>query len=83
MKITTISSRLFNQERSKAKKAAETGPVYITDRGKPAHVLLTYEQFKRITGSRRNILDVLAMPESADIAFEPERENIISREMDF
>lgn len=59
IKVTTITSRSFNQELSKAKKAAETGPVYITDRGKPAHVLLTYEQFKQLTGSRRSILDAL------------------------
>jgi hypothetical protein len=32
----------FNQDTSGAKKAAERGPVYITDRGRPAHVLLTY-----------------------------------------
>ncbi len=36
---TRISSREFNQDTSKAKKAAEKGPVYITDRGRPAHVL--------------------------------------------
>ncbi|EXU77115.1 MULTISPECIES: type II toxin-antitoxin system Phd/YefM family antitoxin [Erwinia] len=83
MKVTTITSRLFNQALSKAKKAAETGPVYITDRGKPAHVLLTYQQFKQMTGSRRNILDALAMPEAADIEFEPERSTIINRETDF
>jgi predicted nucleic acid-binding protein len=38
MTITTISSREFNQDTSGAKKAARMGPVFITDRGKPAHV---------------------------------------------
>ncbi|MCF9010316.1 type II toxin-antitoxin system Phd/YefM family antitoxin, partial [Pseudomonas carnis] len=38
MTITTISSREFNQDTSGAKKAARKGPVFITDRGKPAHV---------------------------------------------
>lgn len=37
--ITTLSSREFNQDTSRAKKAALIGPVFITDRGKPAHVI--------------------------------------------
>ena len=36
--ITTLSSREFNQNASEAKKAANNGPVFITDRGRPAHV---------------------------------------------
>ena len=42
MTITTLSSRQFNQDTSRAKKAAIAGPVFITDRGRPAHVLLTF-----------------------------------------
>lgn len=41
MIITTLSSREFNQDTSRAKKAADAGPVIITDRGRPAHVLLS------------------------------------------
>lgn len=41
--ITTVSSREFNQDVSGAKRAASKGPVVITDRGRPAHVLLTIE----------------------------------------
>lgn len=62
MTITTLSSRQFNQDASKAKKAAQAGPVFITDRGQPAHVLLTYEQYKKLTGTRTLIADLLAMP---------------------
>ena len=40
MAVTTISSREFNQDTSRAKKAASSGPVIITDRGQPAHVRL-------------------------------------------
>ena len=46
MTITTLSSRAFNQEISKAKKLSKNGPVYIADRGKPAYVLLSWEAFK-------------------------------------
>ena len=62
MTITTFSSRQFNQDASKAKKAAMAGPVFITDRGRPAHVLLTFEEYKKITGGRTKIADLLAMP---------------------
>ncbi|MEM4988198.1 type II toxin-antitoxin system prevent-host-death family antitoxin [Collimonas sp. H4R21] len=62
MTITTLSSRQFNQDASKAKKAAEAGPVFITDRGRPAHVLLTFDEYKRISGGRTKIADLLAMP---------------------
>jgi len=62
MTITTLSSRQFNQDASRAKKAAEAGPVFITDRGRPAHVLLTFDEYKKITGGRTKIADLLAMP---------------------
>lgn len=62
MTITTLSSRQFNQDASKAKKSAMNGPVFITDRGRPAHVLLTFAEYKKITGERTKISDLLAMP---------------------
>jgi prevent-host-death family protein len=68
--ITTLSSRQFNQDAGKAKKAAEAGPVIITDRGRPAHVLLTFEEYKKITGGRTRIADLLAMPGIDDIELE-------------
>jgi len=83
MKIFTLSSREFNQQVSNAKKAAEEDPVYITDRGKPAHVLLTFEAYKKLTGTRRNIQDALAMPDVAAIDFAPERGDIGFRDVDF
>lgn len=62
MSIKTLSSREFNQNASEAKKAASKGPVFITDRGRPAHVLLSFEDYRRITGGREKIADLLAMP---------------------
>lgn len=73
MAITTLSSREFNQDTSRAKKAAKSGPVFITDRGRPAHVLLTIEEYQRVTRSQTSIVDLLAMPDVADIDFEPPR----------
>lgn len=70
MTITTLSSREFNQDASKAKKAAKRGPVFITDRGKPAHVLLTIKEYRKLTGSGQKIADLLTMPGVEDVEFE-------------
>jgi prevent-host-death family protein len=56
-----ISSREFNQDTAGAKKAAEKGPVYITDRGRPAHVLLTFEAYEQLIGAH-HVLDALSQP---------------------
>lgn len=83
MTVTTLSSREFNQDTSRAKKAASEGPVFITDRGKPAHVLLSIEEYRRITGGHRKIADALAMPGVAEIEFDPPRAVIGSRPAEF
>ena len=71
--ITTLSSREFNQDASRAKKAAKAGPVFITDRGRPAHVLMSIEEYQRLTGNGISIVEMLAMPDAVDIEFEPPR----------
>lgn len=83
MTITTLTSREFNQDTSRAKKSALEGPVFITDRGKPAHVLLSIEEYRRITGKGRSIIDALSMPGLADIEFDPPRSREIARPADF
>ncbi|MFN7095964.1 MAG: type II toxin-antitoxin system Phd/YefM family antitoxin [Gammaproteobacteria bacterium] len=75
MSITTISSREFNQDVSKAKRVASKGPVFITDRGHPAHVLLTMEEYEKLIETKESIIELLAMPDVADIDFEPPRLN--------
>lgn len=82
MTITTISSREFNQGASEAKRAANNGPVFITDRGKLAHVLMRFEDYQRLTKQRRNIADALAMPGIADIELDPPRVDIETRPAD-
>jgi prevent-host-death family protein len=71
MTTTTLSSREFNQNASGAKKAAENGPVIITDRGKPAHVLITFDQYQELSGKKKNIVELLSMPGMEDIEFDP------------
>ncbi len=83
MSITTLSSRQFNQDASKAKKAAAEGPVFITDRGHPAHVLMTYDQYKKLTRTRSRISELLAMPGIADIELELPIRSDLPRAADF
>jgi prevent-host-death family protein len=73
MAITTVSSREFNQDAGRAKRAARKGPVFITDRGRPAHVLLTIEEYRKIAGKQESIADLLAMPNATEIEFDPPR----------
>lgn len=75
MEIKTITSREFNQDVSKAKRATLKGPVFITDRGRPAHVLLTIEDYQKIMEKETCIVQLLAMPEAADIDFDPPQLN--------
>lgn len=82
MPITTLSSRKFNQDTSGAKKAATTGPVFITDRGRPAHVLMSIDEYRKLTATHKNIIDLLAMPDDDKSDFEPGRVSIIPRPLD-
>lgn len=72
MTVTTLSSREFNQDTSGAKKAAQRGPVFITDRGRPAHVLLTIEDYRRLSGGHMSLAEALAQAD-ADFEFNPPR----------
>ena len=79
---TILTSREFNQDASGAKRAANQGPVFITDRGKLAHVLLSIEEYQRLTGGLGSIIDLLAMPTVEDIEFEAPRAQGLSRPAD-
>jgi prevent-host-death family protein len=73
MTITTISSREFNQDASGAKRAASEGPVIITDRGEPAHVLLTYEAYQILQGNQLSLYEALRQKDEDDFDFTPPR----------
>ena len=85
MTITTMTSREFNQDASRAKRAAEAGPVFITDRGRTAHVLLTADAYQALAGKSATLADALAMPAGAENEFEfdPPRLRILLRPADF
>ncbi|GLR53054.1 type II toxin-antitoxin system Phd/YefM family antitoxin [Shinella yambaruensis] len=69
--MTVMSSREFNQDTGKAKRAAENGPVFITDRGRPGHVLLSIDDYRRLISGEKTLADLLAMPSGEDVEFDP------------
>ena len=71
--LTTVSSSAFNQDIGRAKRAAEAGPVVITDRGRPAFVLLRYEAYQKLAGKRPSICQLLDQPGVEAIDFDPPR----------
>lgn len=83
MHTTIVSSRDFNQDTGRAKKAAHCGPVFITDRGRPAHVLMSVEDYQKLAGLKRNIVELLAMPEIAQVDFKPARARKLFRPAEF
>ena len=68
--MTAMSARDFNRDVSAAKRAASEGPVVITDRGEPAYVLLSFEEYRRLREDGKDLVGRLSMDEEID--FEPE-----------
>lgn len=83
MGVHTVSSRELNQDVGRAKRAAEEGPVVITDRGRPSHVLLSWAEYRRLSGSPRNLAEVLAGTGLSEISFESEKLGLKAQEVDF
>jgi prevent-host-death family protein len=83
MSVTTMTSREFNQHASDAKRAAKKGPVFITDRGRPAHVLLSIEEYQRLTGKKMSIAEALAMPGAEDVEIEFPKARDLARPFEF
>ena len=69
--MKTMTSREANQDFSRAKREAKSGPVIITERGRPVNVLITYDEYKRLTGKPKSLFDLLAAPGQDEVEFEP------------
>lgn len=78
-----VTSREFNHDVGGAKRAAAEGPVFITDRGQTSHVLLSIDEYQRLTNTGRSIAEALGMAEAADIEFDPPRLRDLARPFDF
>jgi len=80
--VTILSSQQFNQDSDLARSAAKNGPVFITDHGELTHVLLSIEEYRRLTCSAQSLVDMLAIPGGDDFEFEPLRSTFQARQVD-
>ena len=63
--VKIVTAREFNQDISRAKRFAVAEPVFVTDRGRPTHVLLSIAAYRQLTGERQSILDLIGAPPSS------------------
>jgi prevent-host-death family protein len=80
--MTRLTSRELNQDVSRAKREAMAGPVFITDRGKPSHVLLSIDAYRKLAARGRTLGESLSMPGAAEIDFDPQRSREMPRPVD-
>lgn len=80
--IHTVTSREFGHNVSSAKHLAREGPLFITDRGEPAFVLLHIEEYRRMSGTTKSLVDLLALPEADEMDFDIEPVRIGARELE-
>ena len=79
-----MSSREFNQGTGAANRAAQKGPVYITDRNRPSHVLLSYDQYMKIVQDKPTLIDTLCRtPGIGDIELEIPRSRDVAHPASF
>lgn len=84
MSITTLTSREFNQDRGRAKRAAADGPVFITDRGRPSVVLVSYEDWVALAGGGASIAEALSGSRAAaELDFDPRLDRTVAVPADF
>lgn len=82
MSTHSISSREFTGRVAKAKRWAADGPAFITDRGEPAHVLLTIDEYLHLTGGGKNLVEQLALPEADEMDLDIEPIGIGARDLE-
>lgn len=78
--MKVVTSRKFNQDVSQAKRFARVEPVFVTDRGRPTHVLLSIEAFRELTGPSESMVDLLAMPDAPALDLDSAGEGWSGRE---
>lgn len=79
----TFTSRDFNRDPGGIKRAALSGPVFITDRNKPSLVVLAIKDYERLTGRGASLFDLLTPGGDQDFDFEPPKAGITARPADF
>lgn len=65
--MKSFASREFNQDVSHAKRVAIYEPVFVTDRGKPTHVLLSIDAYRHLVGKSDTLGDLLSEPDPISV----------------
>ncbi|WP_315760648.1 type II toxin-antitoxin system Phd/YefM family antitoxin [Sphingomonas sp. Y38-1Y] len=65
--MKVLTSRQFNQDVSAAKRLSRDEPVFVTDRGRPTHVLMSIESFRAMSGRRESIVDLLGLSDAVPV----------------
>jgi prevent-host-death family protein len=76
--IKIVASREFVHNASAAMRvASQGGTVFITERGEPTLALIPIAEYRRLTKTDKNLIELLRMPEADafDIDFETIRIN--------
>jgi prevent-host-death family protein len=84
--MSVVSMREFNQNSSGVVRAASKAPVFLTNRGKPTHVVMSIEDYERSHGQPKSILDTLRQPGGPEYDFEYEQPKLggeLIRPVDF
>lgn len=71
--MRVVTSRAFNQDVSAAKRFARSEPVFVTDRGRATHVLMSMDAYRHLTAPAETIVDLLAIETRIDAEVEAER----------
>ena len=72
-----VTSREFNQDISAAKRMARMEPVFVTDRGRPTHVLVSIDAFRRMSGQVESIVDLLSEPDAEEAETDTARSDAV------
>lgn len=78
----TFTSRDFNRDPGRVKRAAMSGPVFITDRNRPSLVVMAIKDYERLAGRGASLFDVLMPPDDQDFDFDPPRASLAARPAD-
>jgi prevent-host-death family protein len=70
--MSTMSSQEFNRNPTSAKRKADEGPVYVTEHGKPAYVVINIDEYRRLKGEpKADLVTRLQMDEYHDVELPP------------
>ncbi len=68
---TTVTAQEFADNLAGVKRAATEAPVVVTDGGRPAHVLMSYEAYEALAKPQplpgRTLLDIAREPGMAEL----------------